>query len=409
MRNGAVLAAAVAALLAAGLAHGIAVSEAKGKVVDAEGQPVVGAVIIFTQASPPKTSYEGKTDKRGNFWVPNLLYSPPGDWEIQIRAEGFYTGKVKVVSRTADRTLLGEFESKVRVGGPPLQVRIAGLGEVTLDFDLSTEQDALPVQASAEDPYDVGRAKMQAGDFAGAVEALEKAVEAAPEDVERRQVLAYCFLKADRVPEAEAQAARAAAIAPDKPGPNLILAEIYKAKGDNAGAWEAIQKERSLAPDNVRVLERVASLAEEMGRTPEALAANEAITRLQPDHAEAWVSLGSLYAEAGKADLSEQAFRKVVELDPANAAQTFYNIGAVIANKADLSDADNRKAIDAFRRAVELKPDYAAAHRELGFSLLRVGDAEGCRKTLERYLALEPGAPDAPDIQATVKSLTKKR
>lgn len=409
MRTGTVFAAALAALLASGLAHGVGVSEAKGKVVDAEGQPVVGATITFTPVSPPKTPYEGKTDKRGNFWIPNLLYRPPGDWEVTIQAEGFYTGKVKVVSRTSDRTLLGEFESKVRVGGSQLQVRIAGLGEVTLDFELSREQEAAPVAAVTEDPYDVGRVKMQQGDFVGAVEPLQKAVDAAPEEIERRQVLAYCLLKADRVPEAEAQAARAAEIAPDKPGPNLILAEIYKAKGDNARAWEAIQKEQALAPESVAVLERVASLAAEMGRTAEAIAANETITRLQPDNAEAWVSLGSLYAEKGKNDLSEQAFRKVVDLDPSNAAQTFYNIGAVIANKPDLSDADNRKAIEAFRRAVELKPDYAAAQRELGFSLLRVGDVEGCRATLEKYLALDPEASDAPDIRATVKSLTKKK
>lgn len=386
------------------------VSTAQGKVVDADGQPVVGAAITFTMTSPPKTPYEIKTDKRGAFWIPNLLYAPPGMWEVRIQAEGYYTGKVKVVSRAADKTLIGEFEGKIHVGGAPLEVKIVGLGEATLDFTLSKEQEkTVAEKPKSEDPWDVARARVQNNDFAGSLPYLQQAVEAAPDDADRRQLYAYALFRVDKYPEAEAQANKAVAIAPDRPGGNLILAEIYKEKGDDAKAWEAIGKERKLAPDNVHVLERVAGLAAEMGRIDDAIEANEALTRLKPDLADAWISLGTLYAQKNEHEKSEQAFRKVVELDPANAAQTFYNIGAVLANKPNLSDADNRKAIEAFRKALELKPDYAVPHRELAFALLRTGDGDGARKELEKYLQLSPSASDAAEIQATVKSLTKKK
>ena len=400
------------ALALASAAHALDVSQAKGKVVDADGNPIVDAVITFNPVNPPKNVYEARTDKHGTYWLPNLLYRPPGDWEVRIQAEGFWSGSAKVVSRTADRTLVGDpWEGKIHMGGAPLQVRITGLGQATIDFTLSTEREASAQAAApaAEDPLAIGQTKIQAGDFAGAIDPLQKAVQASPEDIERRQLLAYALWKSDRLQEAEAEAARAAEIAPDKPGPHLILAEVYKAKGDNARAWEAIQKEQAIDPAKVAVLERVAVLASEMGRLDDAIAANEAITRVQPDHADAWVSLGSLYAEKKQTEKSEQAFRKVVELDPQNASQTFYNIGAVLANKSDLSDADNRKAIEAFRKAVELKPDYAAAHRELAYSLLRSGDADGARRELEGYLKLAPQASDAGEVQATVKSLSKKK
>jgi Flp pilus assembly protein TadD len=396
------------------------VEEAKGKVVDADGNPVVGAVIALTNVMPPNREYTQKTDKKGNYWFGNLLHQPfdksgKGKWKATIEAEGYTTAKVKLESRSADRTLIGDpFETKLRVGGQVLEVIIAGLGTLTMDFTLSKEaipeaHAAAAAAAAAEDPWNIARGKFQSGDYQGSVESFQKAIEAAPEDSERRQLFAYALLKLDRLGEAEAQATRAAELAPAKTGAHLILAEIYKAKGDNAKAWEAIQKERALAPDNVHVLERAAALGAEMGKTDEAIAAAEAVSTLKPDDAENWITLGSLYAQKGEAEKSEKAFRKVVELDPANAAQTFYNIGAVLANKADPTDADNRKIIEAFRKAVETKQDYAAAHRELAFALLRTGDAENARKELERYLELEPKAPDAADIQSVVKSLSKKK
>ncbi len=400
-------------LLAALPAFGqAAVSEAKGKVQDSEGKPVAGATITFTLSVPPGTSYAEKSDRKGNYYFPNLLYHPPGIWKVQIQAEGFNVAKVKVTSRTGDKTLLGDpFETKLRSGGPPVEVKISGLGEATVDFVLSHEEaatQAATAAAAAEDPWDQARGRVQSGDLEGSVDFFKKAIEARPDDAERRQLFAYALWKLDRMGEAEAQALKARQIAPDRPGTNLILAEIYKSNGDNDRAWTALQKERELAPDKVHVLALYASLATELGRADDAIGADEAITRIQPDNAEAWVALGSLYAQKGEHDKSEQAFRKVVELDPAKAYQTFYNIGVVIANKPDLGEAENRKAMEAFRKAVELKSDYAAAHRELAFALLRANDRAGALTELEQYLKLDPSAADAADVRATIKSLRKK-
>ena len=52
-----------------------------------------------------------------------------------------------------------------------------------------------------------------------------------------------------------------------------------------------------------------------------------------------------------------------------------------------------------------MKPNYALAHRDLGFALMRTGDLVNARKELQQYVDLDPAARDAADIKATVKSL----
>jgi tetratricopeptide (TPR) repeat protein len=102
---------------------------------------------------------------------------------------------------------------------------------------------------------------------------------------------------------------------------------------------------------------------------------------------------------------SEQAYQKVVELNPREAPQVFYNLGALIMNKDDRGDDDTQRAIAAFRKAVELKPDYREAHKQLAFALLGAGDPEGAKAELEACLRLAPDAPDAKQVKALIDSL----
>jgi Flp pilus assembly protein TadD len=131
------------------------------------------------------------------------------------------------------------------------------------------------------------------------------------------------------------------------------------------------------------------------------------VVEVAPDDTEAWMSLGDLYAASGDTAKSEQAYQRVIELEPANAHQIFFNLGALIINNPNRTDADSQKAIAAFRKAVELKPDYAQAHKQLAFALLGVGDRAGAKAALESYVELAPDAPDAAQMRAMINTLGK--
>jgi tetratricopeptide (TPR) repeat protein len=129
------------------------------------------------------------------------------------------------------------------------------------------------------------------------------------------------------------------------------------------------------------------------------------MTQIDPTNAEAWISLGGLYAEVDRMEDSRKAYEKVVEIDPSAAYQTFYNIGVLLENKDKPTPEDRKRAIQAYEKAVEIKPDYAAAWKRLGFARLGDGDRDGTRTALQKYIELQPDASDAAQVRAMLKSL----
>ena len=71
-------------------------------------------------------------------------------------------------------------------------------------------------------------------------------------------------------------------------------------------------------------------------------------------------------------------------------AITEHNLGAALQTDGDIS-----RAIDHYRRATEIQPDYAPAHNNLGTALMARGDLAGAAASYERALALEPGYGNA--------------
>lgn len=411
MRYSLVLAAAVLSWLVA--APAAASTEVNGKVVDKNGQPVADASVRLVNKKSSNLDYTVTSDKKGMFFIPNVFFQEAAKaWTISCSAPNLVATHVKYVGRTAQKVIYDQGEKDVSPGGE-IVIRIEALAEVKVDFTLGppppVEAVAVPgVEGTAEaesDPFVLAQRKVGLQDFEGAAELLKTSIEAKADDAERRELYAKVLYKLDRSGEALIQANKAAEIAPDHVGPQLLLADLHAARGNKEKAAAALTRARELDPTNTKVLDRIGNVALDQGKLDAAIEAFEALVAADPSHAEGWMSLGNAYNQKGQSDKAEAAFRKVVELSPQNAHEVFFNLGALIENRPELTDADNRKSIEAFRKAAEIKPDYAKAHRHLGFALLRTGDLAGARKSLQEYLDLAPNAPDAAEIRATVKEL----
>jgi Flp pilus assembly protein TadD len=112
--------------------------------------------------------------------------------------------------------------------------------------------------------------------------------------------------------------------------------------------------------------------------------------------------MAAIYEKKGNTALAETEYKALADADPTNASVTWYNIGAIAKN-----GDKNAEAIRAFKKAVEIDPKYAQAHRELGYALVQQGDFSGAVEHFKKYLELAPAGPDAGQIKAMVQQLSR--
>ena len=401
-----------------------AVSTARGKIVDTEGNPVPDVKVTFSPVSNPALTYPGKTNKKGRFMIEGMFTGKENDrWNVTLAVpEGVDLTPVEmhVETRTVNRVLLTDpYTRKLKPNAEIPALMIVPMGTAVVDFKLGQPQAKAPVvEAAAEatpkpaapaprvrDPWAVALTHAQDGNLEDSIEFFEKAIEAEPEDAERHGAFAKVLYQVARYGDAEREARRAIELESGTINSHMVLYSVFAAQEDYVQAKEALLAAREVAPDDPTVLNQLAFVARQTGDTAGELDAYQAIADADPTNAEAWLALGDRCAAMGDTARSEAAYQRVSELDPENAYQIFFNLGALMINKENHTEADVQKAIAAFRRAVELKPDYAQAQKELGFALLNTDDRTGAAEALAAYVKLAPKAPDAPQMQAIIASL----
>jgi tetratricopeptide (TPR) repeat protein len=109
----------------------------------------------------------------------------------------------------------------------------------------------------------------------------------------------------------------------------------------------------------------------------------------------------NLYRE-GKIEAAEASFRQAIEIDP-ELAQAHANLGTVLANQNKMAEA-----IPEFEEAVRLKPEMAFLHYQLGVALYMENRAKEAIDSLEeaRDLLKEEGKPEqAEQIEQAIAKI----
>jgi len=398
--------------------------EARGEVLDRDGNPVQGAVITFTPADAAnKQPVTAKTNKKGRFFI--SLFSDKGDnFDIAVEAEGFLPVAVFIESRTVNRVLLGDPITKELKHGqnlPQIYIRPLGTGEVKITLApaedvlaaaqaesaaIVAKENAIKKTVQAQkDPWGEALSLAADGDLADAVPFFEKAVEKKPDDPERRETFAKVLYQLERHEDAVEQATKAVELAPQSVGPRMVIYSSHVARGDLDAAKTVLAEARKISPDNLLVLEQMAYIADQQDDPAAAIAAYEQIVEIDAGKAGVWARLGDLYAAIGESARSGAAYERVGELDSEGAHRVFFNIGALIMNRSTRTDEETQKAIEAFRKAIGAKPDYAEAHKQLAFALLGAGDLSGAKIELQAYVQHAPDAPDAAQMKSLAEAM----
>jgi len=98
-------------------------------------------------------------------------------------------------------------------------------------------------------------------------------------------------------------------------------------------------------------------------------------------------------------------YEKAVRIDSTDPVPHYY-LGKIALDTGSGADALNR-AITELSQATTMNSQYAVAYRDLGLAYYRKGDRSNAATALERYLALEPAATDAAQINAALTDLKR--
>ena len=211
-------------------------------------------------------------------------------------------------------------------------------------------RDALRARADyAEAQGNLGTVLRTLGRSGEAEPLLRLALARNPHLADARAALGLALLDLDRAEEGEATLRAALAQRPDHGGALLALAGAIQRRGDDAQP----------------VYRRYAAV--------------------QPADAEAWNGHGLGLQKADRIEAAARAFARAVRLAP-GMTEALTNLGNVRRLQGLAADAAALQ-----RRALDLRPDYAAAHANLGQALQDLGDDRGAEASFGHALYYDPG------------------
>jgi serine/threonine-protein kinase len=201
----------------------------------------------------------------------------------------------------------------------------------------------------------------------------------------------------------------------------LLLARAFDLVGDSVGAERLLREAVTARPDQVALLIALGVVLEAQGPAPLAdaigyyraaraqrrelgLALADALltagrpaeaeelllelARHKPGHPLIMYFHGLALYLQGKPGAVE-ALRQVIDLQP-DFAMAHLNLGIILANRGDMTAAEA-----ALRKAVELAPNSSTAHHNLGRVLHWLGDEAAAEAALRRAIAIDPAFAEA--------------
>ncbi len=143
--------------------------------------------------------------------------------------------------------------------------------------------------------------------------------------------------------------------------------------------------------------------------TDKGLVAFQKAIELKPDDAAYHNNYALALAKAKKFTEAQAELTKAAQIDPPQAGKYYYNLGAVLVNTGQADPAG-----EAFKKAIELDPNYADAQYQYGIYLIgkatttpdgKIVPPAGTKEAFEKYLQLKPDGPFAEPSKAMLASM----
>jgi tetratricopeptide (TPR) repeat protein len=169
---------------------------------------------------------------------------------------------------------------------------------------------------------------------------------------------------------------------PDNAAARLLAGRIARGGQDFDAAMLHLDRAAAIEPQREVFVEKARTL-ELAGHKAQAREAWEAILKVIPQHQEAMARLGRLAWDDGDLPKAAHLLARATASDAP--ASVWFDLGVT---RQDLRDRDG--AAHAYRKAIEIKPDYAEAALNLGIVLQEGGNPDAAMQAYARAYGLRP-------------------
>lgn len=169
-------------------------------------------------------------------------------------------------------------------------------------------------------------------------------------------------------------------------------------------AAEQFEKALVIKSDFLEARENLAVAYFRAEEYAKAIEAAKKYLETKPDAFQMFKMISVSYSALGDEKSASEYVEKMKVLPDAQfSPEELFNMAVTSANQGNDQEA---KAY--FERAVELKPDFALGHFQLGMCYFRLQDLEGAKRALERYLELDPDGENTQVARAVLEHIDKK-
>jgi tetratricopeptide (TPR) repeat protein len=215
-----------------------------------------------------------------------------------------------------------------------------------------------------------------------ALRLCEQGLAREPGDPVLHHLLAAVLFSQNAITPAHAHIDVSLAKRPNNAAARLLAARIARSEGNFDAALAHLDAAIETSPQREVFVEKARTL-DLAGRRDQARGAWQAILKVIPGHQEAAARLGRLAWEDGDAGTAASLLAQAVAADAP--ASVWFDLGL-----ARQDSRDHRGAATAYRKALELKPDYAEAALNLGIALQEGGDVDAAMRAFAQAYRLRP-------------------
>lgn len=379
-----VSAAVVLLLLLAASTPVLAEGSLRGTAKDAEGKPLEGVQVKLIPADESFITLEAVSNKKGRF-VFGLIR--PTNYRLIAFMDGMRIQHIDANVAIPDDDDYWSVREDLVQGAETPAFEITGLSKVTYDLVFAPHTGepgaygtGLPVSPTKVIVGMIGEGKLDE-----AIAEVRRNLDDDPESTVFNYLLAFALRADAKLDEALTAVDKALETDPAFEGANLLKGKILEERGEIEPSLEYYDLEASLAtsPEVQRdALLAMAVVYEKLERFEDAVTALQRLVEVAPDHVGAYKELSDLYLRLGDEERAKAMMEEVAALG-AQDPRLLYNLGAERFNAAEFEEA-----AEYFEQAVEIDPEFRDAYIRLAFTRLNLGDNEGAKESLQRFLDL---------------------